>query len=296
LKPDPFFSIVIPTYNRAALISETLRTVFAQDFRDFEVIVVDDGSTDNTQAVVEAFADDRLQYFKRANAERGASRNFGAQQARGRYVNFFDSDDLMYPKHLSIAKKKIALWGDPEFFHLGYDFKHPDGSVVRRVDNLDKSLPRQVLYNNVLSCNGVFVRRDIVLEHPFEEDRRMASAEDWELWIRLVSRYPLYYSNDITTSVVSHDQRSIHVIKAEKVIARDLVLIEKLKRDPQVMKKFGKGFNRFRANRYSYFMLSLAEAGSSREVVQWAYRALRAYPGIVFTARYLASLRKILIG
>jgi glycosyltransferase involved in cell wall biosynthesis len=296
LKADPLFSIVIPTYNRAALIGDTLRTVFAQDLRDFEVIVVDDGSTDNTQSVIETFSDERLQYFKRANAERGASRNFGARQARGRYINFFDSDDLMYPKHLSVAKESIAVWSEPEFFHLGYDFKTPDGNVVRVVNNFDKSISNKVLYDNVLSCNGVFVRREIALEQPFDEDRRLASAEDWELWIRLLSRYAFHFSNEVTTSVVSHDQRSIHVIKAGKVITRDLLLIEKLKRDPLVMRRYGSGFNRFRANRYSYFMLSLAEAGSSREVVQWGARALKAYPPIVFTARYLASMKKILIG
>src|SRR5689334_16638725 len=153
----------------------------------------------------------------------------------------------MYPTHLTVAKKNIGAWNNPEFFHLGYDFKSPDGKVTRLVNDFDETLPRRVLYVNVLSCNGVFVRRDIAIGHPFEEDRRLASAEDWELWIRLLSRYPLFFSNEITTSVVSHDQRSIRVIPADKVIARDELLIGRLRNDPAVMKRFGSGFRRFQA-------------------------------------------------
>src|SRR5690242_17185435 len=122
----PLFSIVIPTYNRAHLIGKTIQSALQQDFKDFEILVVDDGSKDNTGDVVKSFTDPRVQYFKKENAERGAARNYGVARAKGKYINFFDSDDLMYPNHLSVANELIGSIGSPEFFHLGYDYQIED--------------------------------------------------------------------------------------------------------------------------------------------------------------------------
>src|SRR5690554_6195096 len=100
---SPFFSIVIPTYNRAEIIGETIQSVINQSFSDFELLIVDDGGTDETDKVVATFPDKRITYFKKENAERGAARNFGANKSKGKYLNFLDSDDLLYPNHLETA-------------------------------------------------------------------------------------------------------------------------------------------------------------------------------------------------
>jgi glycosyltransferase involved in cell wall biosynthesis len=290
---SPFFSIVVPTYNRAHLIGKTIEGLLGQDFSDFEVIVVDDGSKDNTKEVVAKINDARITYYLKENGERGAARNFGRLKARGQYINFFDSDDLVYPNHLTEAKKMVDEKKQPEIFHLGYDFKTPDGTVTKRIDNLTREVIDRVLFDNVLSCNGVFVRRDIANEYPFEEDRAMASSEDWELWIRLISRFPLQYSNAVTTSVVGHDERSIFTISADKVIARDLLMIHKLRQDDEVSKNYGKRFKKFTAQRYSFFMLCLSEQGRNQEVLKWAWKAWQCYPPIFFTKRYLVSIKKV---
>ena len=117
----PFFSIVIPTYNRAHLIRKTIESVLAQEDQDFEIIVVDDGSEDNTGEVVRAIGDDRVIYHKKNNAERGAARNYGAIRARGRYVTFLDSDDLLYANHLAAARRLINERHEPEILHLGFE-------------------------------------------------------------------------------------------------------------------------------------------------------------------------------
>lgn len=99
----PFFSIVIPTYNRAHLVGLILDSVRQQVFPDFEVLVVDDGSTENTEAVVGAAGatDPRVKYLPKTNAERGAARNYGLAHARGTYALFLDSDDRLHPTHLA---------------------------------------------------------------------------------------------------------------------------------------------------------------------------------------------------
>lgn len=291
---SPFFSIIVPTYNRANLIAKTLYSILAQEFSSFEVIVVDDGSSDNTEEVVSTIIDNRLKYFRKANGERGAARNFGRSIARGGYINFFDSDDLMYPNHLKVAREHIDRFDTPEFFHLGYDFQDPDGNVTKKVDNLDGAIQTTVLFDNFLSCNGVFLRADIATNFPFEEDRRLASAEDWELWIRLLSRFKISWSNVITSSVVSHDNRSIRTIAAEKVVQRDLFLIKCLKDDKEVVNYFGSSFMKFVAARFTYFMLCLAEAGQRSQVLKWSMRAFKAWPPIIFSRRFAASIKLVI--
>jgi glycosyltransferase involved in cell wall biosynthesis len=290
----PFFSIVIPTYNRAALVVDTIHSVLRQEYTDFEVIVVDDGSKDDTALRLAEVKDPRLTYHLKENGERGAARNFGAQLSRGTYINFFDSDDLMYPNHLSEAKKLIEGRNSPEFFHLAYDYKKPDGTLTRKVDNFNDSARMNVMFDNILSCNGVFLRKDITKEFPFEEDRSLASAEDWELWIRLLSRYTLQYSNTITSTVVNHDLRSLRTISTDKIIARDSFLIRALEKDEKVLYAFGKKWNKFVAERYTFIMLCLAEDGRKSEVREWATRAVSTYPMIAFSRRFLASIKNAL--
>jgi hypothetical protein len=110
----PRFSVVIPTYNRATLLNEALASVFGQRFTDFEVIVVDDGSTDQTADVLLAFAG-RIKVLHQANRGPGAARNAGCAQARGRYLAFLDSDDLWFPWTLETYDRVAADAGEPGF-------------------------------------------------------------------------------------------------------------------------------------------------------------------------------------
>ncbi|WP_426757128.1 glycosyltransferase family 2 protein [Myxococcus sp. Y35] len=102
----PFFSVVIPTYNRARLLEAALDSVFAQEERDFEVLVVDDGSTDDTLERLGRLGD-RVRVLKQRNAGPGVARNLGIQEARGEYVAFLDSDDLWFPWTLATYRQVL---------------------------------------------------------------------------------------------------------------------------------------------------------------------------------------------
>src|SRR5690606_6206557 len=112
----PFFSVVVPTYNRAHLIAPTIRSVLSQTCPDLELLVVDDGSTDDTAAVVRAIGDPRLKYLPVSNRERGAARNFGLGRATGEYVVFLDSDDEFHPAHLETLRRAISEQAHPPNF------------------------------------------------------------------------------------------------------------------------------------------------------------------------------------
>lgn len=156
---SPFFSVIVPTYNRAGFILKTIQSVLAQQFENFEVLIVDDGSTDNTQEIIQAIQDSRVHYFKKANAERAAARNFGSAKSKGAYVTFLDSDDLLLPNNLSTAYNFIQTH-KPEVFHLGYklvDAHTGKERLPERVHNINN----QILKGNLLSCNGVFIRKEM---------------------------------------------------------------------------------------------------------------------------------------
>ena len=133
--------------------------------------MVDDGSTDNTESVVGKIGDARVRYFKKENGERGAARNFGALQAKGDYINFFDSDDIAYPDHLNLAFDKISKHGNMEIFHFAYDVVDEQGNTLNTKRVEEQTINSSLINGNHLSCNCVFVRRDIAWQYRFNEDR-----------------------------------------------------------------------------------------------------------------------------
>ncbi len=107
-KGTPLFSVIIPVYNRAGPLARALKSVLAQTCKDFEIIVIDDGSSDNTKHVVDSFADPRIHFFEQENKGASAARNAGIDLARGNYVAFLDSDDVFLPHHLVSMKYLLA--------------------------------------------------------------------------------------------------------------------------------------------------------------------------------------------
>src|SRR4051794_30742755 len=113
-----FLTIVIPTYNRAHLIGNTLKSVLNQSCDDFEVIIIDDGSTDNTEETVHSYLSEKVRYHRIQNSERGAARNRGTELAKGTYVNWFDSDDEMLPNHVERVKELCMQHHQPEVVNV----------------------------------------------------------------------------------------------------------------------------------------------------------------------------------
>src|SRR6187402_1466774 len=121
-----FFSIIIPVYNRSHLLGETIDTVLIQTYPHFEIIVVDDGSTENIKKVLdERYSNEsRIKYFHKQNEERGAARNFGLTQAKGDYGVFFDSDDFMKPHYLEMLGKIISEKREVKLLATKYNYNN----------------------------------------------------------------------------------------------------------------------------------------------------------------------------
>ena len=294
--PDPFISVVVPTYNRAGYIARTLASLLTQDYDAYEIIVVDDGSTDNTEEVVAGIKDDRIRYHKKDNAERGAARNYGARMAKGRYVTFFDSDDLAHNNHIQEAARAIEKFRQPEIFYLGYDVRDADGRIQWAIDALPSPVNDRLIDGNHLSCNCVFVRKDVFLELPFSENRALSGSEDYSLWLRMASRYEFRGVSVVTSTLVNHDDRSVVNIKRDTFLARMEALRADLLSDPIFQKRFGKEWNTFRAYQDIYMALHLGMAKFPKgECLAYLWSSFRHRPQVIFSYRFLAALKNILV-
>lgn len=291
--PDsPFFSIVVPCYNRADIVRDTVHAILRQEYQDFELILVDDGSRDNTREVVAAINDPRVHYFYKENGERGAARNYGAQRASGQYINFFDSDDEMYPNHLQVVKEFLEQNGLVEVVHTGYERLDGQDRVISEVCEFREDTNEVLLHDNPLACNTVFVRRDVALANPFVEDRRLSSAEDWELWLRLASSYQFHSIRQKTFCLREHDGRSLNTIAPEAVRVRDELFGQLVRQNVAFARRFPGKAGQFVADRYTFIALTLALSKQHRaKTAQYLWKAVQQDASVLWRRRFLASVK-----
>ena len=287
------FSIVIPTYNRAGFIDKTIHSLLKQSYFNFEILVVDDGSTDNTEEVVKSINDSRIFYFKKENAERGAARNFGAKKATGDFINFFDSDDIAYNNHLQTAFETISNNKDTSIFHLGFDIKTPEGDLVRTPSSIS-NINKQLINGNVMSCNGVFIKKEIALQNPFSEIRELSASEDYLLWLQLSAQYPIIKNNTVTSTIIEHDQRSVLSINKKALIKRKELMLKMALEDNRINLFYKKNINKLKLNTYSYISLHLIMAKEKKEGFKYLKKSVLTDYSYLFQKRFYASVKHLL--
>ncbi|HMJ25710.1 MAG TPA: glycosyltransferase family 2 protein [Pyrinomonadaceae bacterium] len=191
--PVPFVSIIIPAYNVASFIGETLTTVFAQTFTDFEVIIVNDGSpdTEEFERALQPYID-RICYLKQENRGASAARNTGVRAARGELIAFLDADDLWAPNYLAEQLSFIREQGCDLVCADANIFGDAVATRQTYMDSLMGDAPPEgpvtflelVNADRSLITSGVVVRRELVLEVGLF-DEALRNAQDFDLWLRL---------------------------------------------------------------------------------------------------------------
>ncbi len=182
-------SIIIPTYNRACYISETIKTVLDQTYQSIEIIIIDDGSTDSTRAVVQAINDSRIRYISQENSGLPAvARNHGLRIARGEYIAFLDSDDLWMPDKL---EKQISAFNFcPGLLAVATNGIAMKNSLKKNMFTMFRNARpsfRQMLNNNMVINSSVLMRTDVIREVGFlDEDKRLKTSEDYDYWLRIL--------------------------------------------------------------------------------------------------------------
>lgn len=194
----PYISVVLPTYNRARLIAGSVFSVLGQSFGDLELVIVDDGSTDDTATVVAGFADPRVRYIRRErNGGVAAARNTGVQVARGQYLAFQDSDDEWLPAklELQLADLKGADGHTMAVCGLSRDMRSPGSSEragILAYPRLPSDWAHGLDHRGVLECMRAYTQTWLVPRQAVLDtggfDERFRIWDDWDLLIRLTQR------------------------------------------------------------------------------------------------------------
>lgn len=210
------FSIIIPTYNRAHLISKAIESVIDQTYPNWELVIVDDGSTDNTEKVVKSYKDDRIKYYWQENQERNIARNYGLSKALGDYIIFWDSDDLMVPTNLKVLSDSILHNHYPSILARGITIK----GVLH---NLPTGLTKQEVISKIckkqlpMHFTGVTFAKKILSETPYRNDTHFTYHEDLYMLLNLLLKgHALTAVKGFSMIIVNHPERSLLDFNYEK--------------------------------------------------------------------------------
>ena len=289
-----FFSIIIPTYNRANSIGKVIDSILFQSYPNFEILIIDDGSTDTTSDVVGTYSDIRIRYFKKWNEERAAARNFGVKLAKGDYITFLDSDDYLLPDHFYIARDFIRNNNMLPWFHLPYSILKEGKELFSTCGFQDKD-GMELLNGNFLSCMGVFLRADVAHANLFNEDRELSASEDHELWIRIASQYSLKVGVGLTSVLVQHDARSVSITEPKKLIRRQELFLKYVFENFKTRDFIGKNSAKVRSNSLSYVSLHLALTGKNKlTCIFYLLKSIWLYPFFLSSRRFSAIVKHLI--
>lgn len=192
----PKVSVVIPTYNRSNLVKRAMQSVLDQDYRDLELIVVDDASTDDTEEQVRSIVDHRIRYIRQSrNQDVSAARNRGMREARGEYIAFLDSDDEWLPNKLTLQVEKFEQL-PPSYgaLYTGTETKYEDGSIYHFNPRFKGDVLGKLLTENITDKGSasVIIRKNVIRVVGFF-DEKIPAMEDYDYWIRIARYYKFDY-------------------------------------------------------------------------------------------------------
>lgn len=198
-------SVILPTYNRAGILKKAIDSVLAQTYPEFELLIVDDGSTDDTADVVRGYADDRIRYvYTELNRGAAAARNYGIAEASpdASYIAFEDSDDLWHRDKLEKQLREMERQPEAGFcYHKiaydmggGYRAILPDERLP--VEKKRGDIYAQLLYDNLVDCPSMLIRREF-LEQIGGFDEMLKALEDYDLALRLAKSASVAFVNEI---------------------------------------------------------------------------------------------------
>ena len=207
----PYFSVVVSVYNKAHFIAQTLDSILNQDFIDFEIIIVNDGSTDNSLEILSEFKDDRISIFSTKNQGVSFARNFGMLKAKAKYIALSDGDDIWLTNHLSELKSLIESFPNSGIYATSYqkmffnnyttqpkfkNVKHPFFGIV------DDYFSTSII-DNILWTSAVAIPKKLI-DQGFLFDENLGCGEDIDLWVNIAKNFDVAFSSEVTAHKMMH--------------------------------------------------------------------------------------------
>lgn len=219
----PFFSIVIPTYNSYEKLLRAIQSIHEQTYGEYEIIVVDDGSTDETKDTIPALELDKVRYFYKNNGGPASARNVGISHAQGKYVCFLDADDAFMPNKLaefcSLCTHDVALiFSDAEYIDEATQTSSLFSSKQRMQH---KDLFLSLLEDNFIVASTVCVKTTLLKTILFDENENLKFVEDYDLWLKIAQNNQLQYLEIPLTKYYIHaSNNSSNVLKTYSSLIR----------------------------------------------------------------------------
>lgn len=286
---QPLISVIIATYNREAFVAEAIDSVLAQTWTNFELLVVDDGSTDQTQAVLARYREDpRVTLIYQENQKRAAAFNNALQYAKGEFVGILDSDNRWLPHRLERGIEMFRTHPEVDIVYGNNVTIDEQGNETTRMTMRRHSgrITRELWRDNCVSINTTLVRKKC-----FDEmggmDPNCKRSDDYELWLRLSTRYRfLHIPEYLAEYRVMADQLSSD--KRARFAANEQILANFQKRYPGAMTpaEFRQGWAAFYTRKARYF----ASVGDRGEAFAAITRAIRFNPFSTITWRGAARV------
>lgn len=290
----PRVSIIIPVWNRAALLQQAVASALAQTFQNFELIIADDGSTDDSAERAAASGDPRIEVLRLEHSGNPAvARNAALRHARGRYVAFLDSDDQWLPDKLAEQVRQLdgrrdagMVYGLASYFD-GERERGVHGPKVARVP--ESIFELLLLQGNFIQPSTVLIRREICeLLGGFDESETFRAVEEYDLWLRVTKRYPALFIPRVITRYRRHDDN----------LSRDQrAMVTKVREVVEITCQRSSVSDSLRDRALSHWYLEELKAvlveGDSEEAARTAVaKALEIDPGLR-TARWADRLMKL---
>jgi glycosyltransferase involved in cell wall biosynthesis len=188
-------TVVLPVFNGEATIGDTINSVIGQTFEDFELLVINDGSTDDTRSIVEGVLDDRLKLFNFENRGLAASRNRGIKKSKAKLIAFIDADDIWMADKLQHQIDKITANQSAGLVYSWTDFIDEKGQFLNRGSRsrVEGDVFRTLLTDNFVNCGSNPLIRKSVFDDVGMFDETVNAAADWDMWLRIANKYSFTY-------------------------------------------------------------------------------------------------------
>jgi glycosyltransferase involved in cell wall biosynthesis len=266
----PFVSVIIPTYNRVELLRETLLSVLSQTFQDYEILVIDDGSTDNTHVMVQNL-NSAIRYFYQENQGTAPARNTGIGYATGDWLAFLDSDDLWKPQKLArqVAELKRSqnqwIYCDVDLFDQ--KTRTVQGTYHQRILKPYQGwVAKELLLGDFIPALSTLVHRDV-----FKEVGLFNSSEwfheDWEMWLKIASKFPISYVPETLGVYRQHQNKSQSQPLAQLVNNHEGIIDRAVQFAPAVYSRYQKKAKSVNYQRIARMMLVNNEFSEARKLL-----------------------------
>jgi teichuronic acid biosynthesis glycosyltransferase TuaG len=301
----PLVSVIMPAYNAAGHIQEAINSVIAQTFSNWELIIVDDGSIDETSSIIANNNDKdiRIRIFYQENGKQGKARNLGLAHARGMYIAFLDADDLWMPEKLEIQLREIKEKSVDLVFSDSYIFSDSNVSDrSRKMNTLNQifkgedALRLFIIGNRIPALTVLAKKEKIHLVTGFSEKISIQNAEDYHLWLKMIIKGCVFYGSDKSLAFYRiHDKSST---SQDKIASKQLpeVFFDLIQNNPEVKHIILIALKKILRKQYSggtytksdfYFVIDENCRYLDKQLSAPCYKLINFFLGINITKKFL---------